>query len=270
MSTGSADSGGSQTHICMQVRKQHSSVLMAGAYLRTSRGRLGPHLDPRCLLRVKERPATVDDLVDLHGKVVILNGGNTEIGYATIQILARKGAKAEGLNDGSVHSLQLDLSDPRAAHRSAKELLEKEQRLDILVNNAATVTRPFKLTPDGILNMMVINSRRTPTQGSTRRHSLQKEAFNKDYGTSFMRLNAEAVPITCISLHPGAIKSEASAGSWAPSRLSEDSSRRAMTVAFAAVGKEVAAQRTLHQTSGCRRNCTKIQKDTQPNSQIVS
>ncbi|KAJ6575572.1 hypothetical protein DFH09DRAFT_915294, partial [Mycena vulgaris] len=40
--------------------------------------------------------------------------------------------QAEGLKDGNVHWLQLDLSDPRAAHRSVEEFLEKEQRLDIL------------------------------------------------------------------------------------------------------------------------------------------
>jgi NAD(P)-dependent dehydrogenase (short-subunit alcohol dehydrogenase family) len=91
---------------------------------------------------------------------------STGIGYATVQMLARNGAKvcvvyesfhsvctlqvyiaardegrtteamkqlqAENINDGSVHWLKLDLSDPRAARRAANEFLEKEQRLDIL------------------------------------------------------------------------------------------------------------------------------------------
>lgn len=40
--------------------------------------------------------------------------------------------EAENLGDGSVQFIQLDLSDPRAVSRVAKEFLEKENRLDIL------------------------------------------------------------------------------------------------------------------------------------------
>ncbi|KAJ7167065.1 NAD-P-binding protein [Mycena filopes] len=116
------------------------------------------------------------DLVDLHGKIVLLTGGNTGIGYATIQILARRGAKvymatrdatkakaamekmeAEGLGEGSVHFLELDLSDPRAVSQVAKKFLNTEERLDILVNNAALGFGPYHLTDDGLLNVMVIN-----------------------------------------------------------------------------------------------------------------
>lgn len=65
--------------------------------------------------------------------------------------LARKGAKvylaardeskatgaiasleAEGLGNGQVLWLKLDLSDPREAKKSAEEFLKREQRLDIL------------------------------------------------------------------------------------------------------------------------------------------
>jgi NAD(P)-dependent dehydrogenase (short-subunit alcohol dehydrogenase family) len=37
-----------------------------------------------------------------------------------------------GLGDGTVHWLHLDLSDPRLARKAAQELLDKEDRLDIL------------------------------------------------------------------------------------------------------------------------------------------
>ncbi|KAJ7603012.1 NAD(P)-binding protein [Mycena rosella] len=265
-----------------------------------------------------------DDLIDLHGKVAILTGGNTGIGYATIQMLARKGAKvymaarngerakeaieklkAENINDGSVHWHSLDLSDPRAVQRSAKEFLEKEERLDILINNAAAPAGPFKLAEDGISNMMVINhishfvltetllplmkatakepgadvrivnvsssmhARVQPTTFAT------KDAFNSDhhsweefmdaYGTTKLanilhvkalqtRLNAQATAITCIALHPGAVKTaglqDALGGhlGWfltaCLTTLFFKSWRSgAMTVAFAAAGKKVADQR---------------------------
>jgi NAD(P)-dependent dehydrogenase (short-subunit alcohol dehydrogenase family) len=45
---------------------------------------------------------------------------------------AIKQLQSENINDGSVHWLKLELSDPREAKRAAQEFLEKETRLDIL------------------------------------------------------------------------------------------------------------------------------------------
>ncbi|KXN91094.1 hypothetical protein AN958_02869, partial [Leucoagaricus sp. SymC.cos] len=92
------------------------------------------------------------------------------IGYTTIQFLARKGAQVymacrreeafknavkrleeAGLGDGSVHWLKLDLSDPRFASQAAKELLNKEDRLDILSMSGPS---PFSMTKDGIQEAM--------------------------------------------------------------------------------------------------------------------
>ncbi|KAJ7775739.1 NAD-P-binding protein [Mycena maculata] len=123
-----------------------------------------------------------DDLADLHGKVVLVTSGNTSVGYATIQMLAQRGAKvymgarngeraaaaikqleSENINDGSVLWLKLDLSDPRTARAAANEFLEKEKRLDVLVtstvNNAAMQpVGPFKFDDkDGLLDIMVTN-----------------------------------------------------------------------------------------------------------------
>ncbi|KDQ62505.1 hypothetical protein JAAARDRAFT_30410 [Jaapia argillacea MUCL 33604] len=118
------------------------------------------------------------DLPDLTGHVVIVTGGNTGIGYATVRHLARLGAKvylaarseekaqtaienllAEGLSPGNGEVLwhHLDLSDPRAAKKSAEEFLSKETRLDVLVNNAAMLPAPYAKTRDGIQDMMMVN-----------------------------------------------------------------------------------------------------------------
>ncbi|KAF9003235.1 NAD-P-binding protein [Cyathus striatus] len=118
------------------------------------------------------------DLVDLKGKVVIVTGGNTGIGFATVQHLARAGAKVylaarneskatgaiarlehEGLGpgNGEVIWLKLDLSDPRDVKTSAEDFLKREERLDILVNNAGVLTGPFETTKDGISTMVAVN-----------------------------------------------------------------------------------------------------------------
>ncbi|KAF9235463.1 NAD(P)-binding protein [Melanogaster broomeanus] len=119
------------------------------------------------------------DLPDISGKVVIVTGGNTGIGYATIKHLARRGAKVymaarnkskaeeaiaklkeEGLapGNGEVIWLELDLSDPRNAKRTAEEFLSKEKRLDILIHNAAVMMDKYQLSSDGVQDIMVVNA----------------------------------------------------------------------------------------------------------------
>jgi len=80
------------------------------------------------------------------------------IGLETVKALARNGAKvylaarnrqkgldaierikAAGLSTGNeqIELLELDLAAPKLAKTAAEEFLKREQRLDILVNNAA-------------------------------------------------------------------------------------------------------------------------------------
>lgn len=95
----------------------------------------------------------------------VLRGNSSGIGYATVQILARHGAKVyigarseerakaaierlrtEGLQpgNGELEWLELDLSDPRKTKQSAEVFLSKENRLDILGRSfAANVSRTY-------------------------------------------------------------------------------------------------------------------------------
>ncbi|KAF8170375.1 hypothetical protein BJ912DRAFT_861211 [Pholiota molesta] len=100
----------------------------------------------------------IKDLPSMKGKVILVTGSSSGIGYASLQHLARMGAKVymavpdedrtkqalerverEGREPGLGEVLwhELDLKDPRDAKASAERFMEREQRLDILINNAA-------------------------------------------------------------------------------------------------------------------------------------
>ncbi|KZP08217.1 NAD(P)-binding protein [Athelia psychrophila] len=61
-----------------------------------------------------------------------------------------------GTNAGEVIWLKLDLASPRQTKEAAEYILSREQRLDILVNNAANVDK-YTQTSDGLSENMTIN-----------------------------------------------------------------------------------------------------------------
>ncbi|KAF8516360.1 NAD(P)-binding protein [Gautieria morchelliformis] len=115
-------------------------------------------------------PAKFDpprDIPDLKGKTVIVTGANTGIGYQTVLQLLLKNAKvymaarstskvqeaAEKLEEETGRKplqLQLDLGDLHSVRRAAREFLSKEDKLDILFNNAGVMIPPTdQLTSQG-------------------------------------------------------------------------------------------------------------------------
>ncbi|KAI0792460.1 NAD(P)-binding protein [Abortiporus biennis] len=116
----------------------------------------------------------VTDIPDLNGKVILVTGGNANLGLHTIKHLARHGAKvymgarsetrakealeqlkAEGPGNGEVVWLKLDLSDPHKAKKGAEELLGLENRLDVLIHNAAM--QRYAKSFEDIQDVMMIN-----------------------------------------------------------------------------------------------------------------
>jgi NAD(P)-dependent dehydrogenase (short-subunit alcohol dehydrogenase family) len=110
---------------------------------------------------------TAENIPDLTGKIAVVTGANSGIGFETARALVRKqaavilacrnrekgqaadrridrefpGAKAElGL---------LDLSDLASVRRFAGEFARRHDRLDILINNAGIMRPPFGRTADG-------------------------------------------------------------------------------------------------------------------------
>ena len=111
---------------------------------------------------------TAADVPDQTGRVVVVTGANTGIGFEAAAVLAAKGARvvlavrdldkgrdaADRITTGnpSAHiTLQrLDLSSLVSVREAADELKEATPHIDLLINNAGVMFTPEGLTPDGI------------------------------------------------------------------------------------------------------------------------
>ncbi|GJJ14369.1 hypothetical protein Clacol_008633 [Clathrus columnatus] len=114
------------------------------------------------------------DIPDLTGKVIVVTGAYSGIGYETAKELLRKNAKVyfacrdsqktketvgtltnelkketigggSGPGPGEGVVLELDLSDLNNVKRAAMEILSNEERVDVLINNAGVMVAPFEL-----------------------------------------------------------------------------------------------------------------------------
>jgi NAD(P)-dependent dehydrogenase (short-subunit alcohol dehydrogenase family) len=110
---------------------------------------------------------TVERIPDLSGKVIIVTGANTGIGYETAKEVARKYARTvlacrnlekgeaalarikEEIPNASVEVIQLDLSSLASVRQFAEDFKAKYDRLDILINNAGIMYVPYGKTVDG-------------------------------------------------------------------------------------------------------------------------
>lgn len=110
---------------------------------------------------------------DQSGRVAVVTGGNSGIGYEAAEALATAGAQvviacrnperaqqaAEriGARDGQVSTLSLDLADLASVRGAAEELHDRHDRLDLLVNNAGVMALPYATTADGFETQLGVN-----------------------------------------------------------------------------------------------------------------
>lgn len=109
--------------------------------------------------------------VRLDGKTAIVTGSNTGIGKCTVEDFYKRGARVlmacrnaekaneackdiktacEGLEKlGEIEIIHLDLSSLDSVRDCAKKLLETEEKINILVNNAGVMMCPKSKTKDG-------------------------------------------------------------------------------------------------------------------------
>lgn len=118
---------------------------------------------------------TTDHIPDLSGKVIVVTGGNSGLGYESVKAFAEKGAEVilasrsveKGKNasaeiekkgiSGKITVMQLDLMELESVRRFAAAYQEKYKRLDVLLNNAGIMTTPYFLTKDGFEAQMGTN-----------------------------------------------------------------------------------------------------------------
>jgi protochlorophyllide reductase len=122
-----------------------------------------------------EPPWTLSDVGDQTGKVVLITGANSGIGFETARVLAAHGAHVvmacrdpekarraadileNDLDQSSLEILPLDLADLFAVRRAAEQFRAEHARLDVLINNAGVMGTPYRQTADGFELQMATN-----------------------------------------------------------------------------------------------------------------
>jgi NAD(P)-dependent dehydrogenase (short-subunit alcohol dehydrogenase family) len=118
---------------------------------------------------------TSDNISDLTGKVIIITGANSGIGYEAAKEFARKGAqiilasrnldKAQfalsqiqaEITETKAEILKLDLANLKSIQQFVDSFKKKYDRLDILLNNAGIMMVPYGKTEDGFENQFGTN-----------------------------------------------------------------------------------------------------------------
>ncbi|KZO91910.1 NAD-P-binding protein [Calocera viscosa TUFC12733] len=120
---------------------------------------------------------SASDIPSLQGKIAIVTGATSGIGFQTCLQLALHGAKvylatrSESKTSSVISQMEeehpelkgrlvwlmTDLSSVKSCQAAAKEFEGKEERLDLLVNTGAESSTPFALTEEGVSRTFSVN-----------------------------------------------------------------------------------------------------------------
>ncbi|MFE3993944.1 SDR family NAD(P)-dependent oxidoreductase [Streptomyces goshikiensis] len=105
---------------------------------------------------------TTAHIPDQHGRVAVVTGANTGLGFETARALAERGAsvvlavrdiekgeRAAARMSGEVTVQALDLTSLDSVRAAARALRCRYDRLDLLINNAGVMYTPKRKTADG-------------------------------------------------------------------------------------------------------------------------
>jgi NAD(P)-dependent dehydrogenase (short-subunit alcohol dehydrogenase family) len=110
---------------------------------------------------------TSDDVPSQQGRLAVVTGANTGLGFETAQVLAARGASvvlavrdiekgkdaaariADTAPGANVMVQHLDLTSLESIRAAADELRVKQPRIDLLINNAGVMFTPKQTTRDG-------------------------------------------------------------------------------------------------------------------------
>ncbi|HEU5100320.1 MAG TPA: oxidoreductase [Roseiflexaceae bacterium] len=110
---------------------------------------------------------TSNDIPDQRGKLAVVTGANSGIGYEAARALAAKGARVilavrnaekgraavsaiqRAHPSASAEVMALDLSNLASVRQFAQTFLERFDTLPLLINNAGVMALPFRQTADG-------------------------------------------------------------------------------------------------------------------------
>jgi NAD(P)-dependent dehydrogenase (short-subunit alcohol dehydrogenase family) len=105
---------------------------------------------------------TTANIPDQRGRVAVVTGANTGLGYETAKALAEhgasvviavrdadKGRRAAARIDGDVTVQELDLASLDSVRTAAATLRSRLGHIDLLINNAGVMYTPKQTTRDG-------------------------------------------------------------------------------------------------------------------------
>jgi len=112
---------------------------------------------------------TVADMPSQDGRIAVVTGATSGIGYHAARELAHAGAEvvlavrdvergdAARAEIGAAAVVRLDLASQASVHEAAAKLLAGRPRIDLLVNNAGVMAPPRRTTADGFELQMATN-----------------------------------------------------------------------------------------------------------------